>query len=167
MVDPKVITTSQQLTLDVWDVRLSAMPESWQNCILSSFVPSLARGWARQASDADWTRARKRAMAILQSPTTWVSVACAQGDEEQAQRLIVGWLAHARNILHYVHVKTGYRGAGVGDALLKSAVLDPSVPCTHWSKKLPPNGWKVRGERLFFYCGVDRIRGHDGTLPER
>jgi hypothetical protein len=114
---------------------------------------------------------RKRANHVLQSPSTYVSLA--NFDNRGDADVPLGWLVAAPNIIHFANVRAPYRQMGMAALLIETLAEHfktglsecpfPSegwVPCTHWTVKLPLTGWTKRKDLLLFYCGFEPL-GYD------
>ena len=97
--------------------------------IYSSWLRTYERSVrARDAGAAYWDGHHAAVAAVLQNPDARGIVAVVP----ESPGTILGWIVYEPNVLHYLHVKDGFRRAGLGRALLQGAM--PVGYYTHRTK---------------------------------
>jgi GNAT superfamily N-acetyltransferase len=118
------------------------------------------KGWHRSYLDSDLARApstdayydAQRAVIATCLARGTVDVACWPEDEDH----LLGFVAHAGAVVHYVYVKETFRRRGLGRALVEHAARDaPEVFVTHL-RRVPRSWGSTRGEgkRFVFSPGL-------------
>lgn len=85
-------------------------------------------GFIRRVSGKIYYDAQREVIeALMRRPSTTVAIACNRAEADQ----IYGWICAEKHnnavVVHYVYVKSMFRGQGIGKALLKAFDVGPSV----------------------------------------
>ena len=176
-VSAKTLRGARLLETRVWTLTCGLKART-VSCPTASIVPStgefiqgtwaksggkiLVPGQAGKGVSEICAKLRKRARSIMRAPSSYVTLACFAdvSDEETAP---LGWLVHAPHLIHYIYVRAPYRGAGLAHLMVREAISSwPNeqanwIPCTHWTTRLPREGWRLIGDTAFYYAGFEPL----------
>jgi GNAT superfamily N-acetyltransferase len=167
-----IYTLPSGLELDVTISPATQLTQKLRDFITGGWSKSGARFCVPYASGkALLDRARnlsKRSAHVLQNPSTYVALANFVGAGEDD--VPIGWFVVAPNMLHFAYTRRPYRCLGVATLLLeelsKAHARGDSVcpfpkagwiPCTHWTIRLPVEGFLFNMDRVYFYCGFEPL----------
>lgn len=124
------MTTTVETTGPIVELR-AATPEDLP-LIFASWKKGASKSHAMRWSKTDaWRELNKRCPIILDR--CGALVACSPEDPDY----VIGWICadRSRNLVHYVYVRSQFRGFGIARLLAGASGIDPEKPieATHWT----------------------------------